>query len=187
MEFGRRITTVLIAVLVIINLIGCGALEEKTKNKVAIETLLEEFEACKEASEDRNSCKHFTAEAICKYNGISDFELEDGSYTHYDELLDEIVTSPHWSFLGDANNQETLDNAQDLANRGYPVVCIDTKGSSHFIVLIIEGEMEKSSKWDLNCPNSAAFFPRSRPESYINKTLNYAFKKPKGLEIFVRK
>ena len=29
--------------------------------------------------------------------------------------------------------------------------------------------------------------PHSTAEPYINKTLNYAFKKPKGLEIFVRK
>lgn len=180
----RKVVCVLAAALF---LVQCGSLEEKTKNKVAIETLLEEFEACKEASTERKKCKHFTAEAICKYNGISDFENEDGTYLDYDDLFEAITTSADWEFLGDANDQKALDDAQSLADRGFPVVCVDAKGNNHFTVLIIEGEMSKSAKWGLNCPNSAAFFPLNSPESYINKTLNYAFKKPKGLELFVKR
>ena len=169
-------------------LISCGALEEKTKNKVAIEQLLEEFIACKESSDDdRRMCKHYTAEAICKYNGIEDFENSDGTYLEYHDLFIAITDSPNWKFLGEANEQSVLDDAQNLANRGFPVVCIDAQDKHKFAVLIIEGEAQSSKKWGLTCPNSAAFFPSKRPEPYINKTLNYAFKKPKGLEIFVRK
>jgi len=167
---------------------GCGALEEKTKNKVAIEQLLEEFIACKEAnSDERRACKHYTSEAICKYNGIDDFQNSDGTYLEYHDLFVAITDSPHWSFLGAADDQDVLDNAQGLANRGFPVVCVDANDKHKFAVLIIEGELSNSKKWGLKCPNSAAFFPSKRPEPYINKTLNYAFKNPKGLEIFVKK
>ncbi|MBL4703412.1 MAG: hypothetical protein JKY54_02765 [Flavobacteriales bacterium] len=178
---------ILFLVAVVAIFTQCDGIEEQTKNKVAIEQLLTDFEACKEASTERKACKHFTAEAICKYNGIDDFENDEGGYLDYDDLFVAIVDSPYWEFLGDANDQKTLDDAQSLADRGFPVVCVDAKGDNHFIVLIITGEMTKSGKWGLNCPNSAAFFPKKRPESYINKTLNYSWKKPKGLEIYVKR
>ena len=168
--------------------IGCSSIEEKNKNKVAITELLANFQICKEENDsERRSCSHYTSEAICKYNGITDFQNQDGSYLDYKELFTAITDSPMWKFLGSAEDQEVLNDAQDLANRGFPVVCVNADDKHKFAVLIIEGACAQSGKWKLNCPNSAAFFPSKKPEPYINKTLNYAFKKPKGLELFVKK
>ena len=175
-------------VLLAVFLFSCSSIEEKTKNKVAITELLTDFEICKEENESkRRYCSHYTSEAICKYNGITDFENQDGSYLDYKELFTAITDSPFWKFLGSAEDQKVLDDAQNLANRGFPVVCIDANDKHKFAVLIIEGECAKSRKWKLNCPNSAAFFPSKKPDPYVNKTLNYAFKKPNGLELFVKK
>ena len=178
----------IIPFLLVVLFIQCGVTEEKTKNKTAIDQLLTEFNACKEDTEsDKKKCKTFTAEAICKYNGIDDFESEEGGYVDYHDIYELVNNDSKWTFLGEASTQDVLDNAQDLANRGYPVIAVDAKDKHKFCVLIIEGEMAKSGSWGLNAPNCAAFFPGSRPEPFINKTLNYAFSKNKSVEIFVKK
>lgn len=176
----------LIPVLFVLAFVGCE--EEKVMNKVAIEQLITEFESCKSTHpDDRTACKHFTAEAICKYNAIDDLKDEEGHYIDYHEIYDFVNGNSGWTFLGNGNDQSVLDNAQDLANKGYAVIAIDSDDKHKFCALIVEGEQKKSGSWGLNAPNSAAFFPGSKPESFVNKTLNYAFRNPETLEIFVNK
>ena len=176
-------------------MVGCGpSAEEKekevneisAKKRLTIETILEEYNDCSANSESRNDCKNFTARAICEYYGIDDLKI-DGEYVEYHAIFDFVTTDATWKNLGLATVQESLDNAQQMANDGFPVVAIDTEDKHKLAIIIIEGEQVKSGSWGLNAPTCAAFFPASGPEPFIHKTLNYAFSSPEGIQLWVRK
>lgn len=160
-------------------------LPTKPEKRKTIETILEEYQQCKE-DDSSSYCKTFTAKAICEYNGVEDLK-ENGSFVDYHDIHNIILNDDTWKNLGLANSQEALDNAQLMANKGYPVVAIDTQDEHKFSVLILQGEQVKSGKWNLNVPNCAAFFPTNYTRSFINKTLNYAWKSPDGIQLWVRK
>ncbi|MCB0402241.1 MAG: hypothetical protein KDD41_09175 [Flavobacteriales bacterium] len=170
----------------IVLLVGCSR-DVTTVNieKESIEHLIDEYDDCQSSAENALSCKDFTAKAISKYYGVEDLMVE-GKYINYDEIYDFVDGSDAWRNYGKASRQVVLDNAQKFANEGVPVIAINTSDDNKFVVLIIEGEQSKSSKWGVNVPNCAAFFPKNGPEPFINKTLNYAWSSPDGVEIWVR-
>ena len=181
----------LIFALAVIMLGVYGCAEEKPSDeqkKVTIETILEEYEECSEHAEDHKDCKCFTARAICEYNGITDLK-KGGEYVDYHDIHGFLTSDDAWKNLGMATNQGALDNAQQMANDGYPVVAIKTDDQHKFAVLIIQGEQTKSNSWGLMVPNCAAFFPVSTRglDSFINKGMNYAWSKPDAVQMWVKK
>ncbi len=160
-------------------------LPTEPQKRMTIEAILEEYQQCKQ-NESSSFCKTFTARAICEYNGVDDLK-EKGEFIEYHDIHNKILKDDTWKNLGMADSQEALDNAQLMANKGFPVVAIDTKDKHKFSVLVLQGEQAKSGKWGLNVPNCAAFFPTNYKRSFINKTLNYAWKKPNGIQLWVRK
>jgi hypothetical protein len=167
--------------------IGCGGEKSETINidKESIEHLLEEYGECQDEAESAMDCKRFTAKAISKYFGVEDLKKED-TYIEYHDIHDFVSESNAWRNYGGAESQATMDNAQKFANEGIPVIAINTEDKNKLTVLIIAGEQATSSKWGVKVPNCAAFFPKNGPEPFINKTLNYAWSSPYGVEIWVR-
>ena len=147
---------------------------------------MEEYNDCSANAESRNDCKNFTARAICEYYGIDDLK-KDGEYVEYHDIYDFVNADASWKNLGMATEQESLDNAQQMANEGFAVVAIDTEDKHKLAIIIIEGEQVKSGSWGLNAPECAAFFPASGPAPFIHKTLNYAFSSPEGVQLWVKK
>jgi hypothetical protein len=177
-----------IATVVVFILSSCGdeiSSENDTIKKVAIEALLDDYENCQSFGKDAMDCKDFTAKAICQYFGVNDLQKE-GKYIDYHDIYDFVSASNEWENLGSADEQLVLDNAQQFANKGIPVIAIDTEDPHKLTVLIIAGELGSSSKWGGKVPNCAAFFPINGPQPFINKTLNYAWSSPDGIEIWVR-
>lgn len=170
---------------------SCNQQNDDTRTEVIKQTGISElmgiYEDCKINSSSRNECKHFIAQSICEYNGISDFVDEEGNYVDYHSIYDLILEDEKWKNIGNASNQSVLTDAQTLANEGLPVIAINTSDKHKFSVLVIKGELSQSRSWDLKTPNTAAFFPVSGPESYINKPLSYSWSSPKGILLFVRK
>ena len=176
-------------------IVGCGPTAEKkeqeeqdisTQKRLTIETILEEYNECSVNAESRNDCKNFTARAICEYYGIDDLKKE-GDYVEYHDIYDFVTADESWKNLGMATVQETLDNAQQMANEGFAVVAIDVEDKHKLAIVIIEGEQVKSGSWSLNAPQCAAFFPASGPKPFIHKTLNYAFSSPESIQLWVKK
>ena len=172
-------------------MVGCGPTEEEKKEeskqkRIKIETILEEYNDCNANAENRNDCKNFTARAICEYYGIDDLK-KDGEYVEYHDIFDFVTKDASWKNLGMATEQVTLDNAQKMANDGFPVVAIAVEDKHKLAIIIIEGELKKSGKWGLSAPQCAAFFPASGPKPFIHKTLNYAFSSPEGIQLWVKK
>jgi len=178
----------ILSFLFVIILMSCGSdgsIGNSTVDKVEIEELLSDYENCQSLGKEVNDCKSFTAKAINRYFGVNDLKRE-GKYIDYNEIYNFILSNDDWRSLGKATDQEVLDNAQYLANKRIPVIAINTEDEHKFTVLIVKGEQVKSSKWNVKVPNSAAFFPNKGPKPFINKTLNYVWSSPKGVEIFVR-
>ncbi len=166
---------------------SCSNKPTDEEKRVAIETILEEYNDCVAEAETHQDCKTFTARAICEYNGLDDLK-EDGEYIMYDEIYDFITSGDSWKSLGFAPDQEVMTEAQDLANQGYAVIAVNTEDKHKFTVLIVKGELSKSGKWDAEVPTCAAFFPASSSmEAFINQTINYAWSSPDGVEFFVKR
>ncbi len=168
-------------------LYSCGTTPNDEEKRVTITTLEEEYKACIADAQSNNDCKTFTARAICEYNGLTDLK-ENGIYIEYHKIYDFILKEGSWESLGFAPNQAVMNEVQEMVNEGYAVIAINTKDKHKFTVLIIKGELKKSGKWNANVPSCAAFFPaKSSLEAFINKTINYAWSKPDGIEFFVKR
>ncbi len=63
-----------------------------------------------------------------------------------------------WKNLGMATVQESLDNAQQMANDGFPVVAIDTEDKHKLAIIIIEGEQVKVGFLGVKCSNLCGIF-----------------------------
>jgi hypothetical protein len=184
----NKISVKIVLMLTVATLVSCGSRENIETIKIekeSIEHLLEEYEDCQASAESAMDCKDFTAKAISKYFGVEDLMIE-GEYVDYHEIYDFVDGNNAWRKIGGAKSQITLDKAQETANEGFPVIAINTDDEHKMVVLIIAGEQSKSSKWGVSVPNCAAFFPKNGPEPFINKTLNYAWGSPDGIEIWIR-
>lgn len=179
-----QLTVLLLSIFTFTN---CLEVKTDKEKKIAIEAILEEYQDCKANSESNHDCNSFVAKAICKYYGIDDLK-KDGEYIDYNEIYDFIIAGNSWESIGVAPDQEVLSEAQKLVNDGYAVIAINTEDKHKFTVLIVKGETSKSSNWNVEVPTCAAFFPASSSlESFINKTINYAWSSPSGVEFFVRR
>ena len=167
---------------------GSSADAGNTHEKIDGSAVLNEFKDCTDNNKEPNACKDLTAKAICGHCGISDFVKTDQprEYVDYDAISGIILQSSAWRALGDGDEQSVLDEAQQLANSGKCVVAINTSEGQSNIAWILPGEMEKSTSWGVNCPNSATFIPHSSKWSYVGQTLNYAWKKPGGVVLYAR-
>ncbi len=182
-----KLITLSISILSLFFFTQCVDVPTDEEKKITIETILEEYNDCKANAEGNHDCKSFVARAICEYNSLDDLKI-DGEYIEYNEIYDYITKGNSWKSLGFAPDQKVLSDAQKLVNDGYAVIAINTKDKYKFTVLIVKGEETKSSKWGANVPTCAAFFPASsKLESFINKTINYAWSKPDGIEFFVKR
>lgn len=151
--------------------------------------ILEDIEAdyfdCKAAESDEQECNHFTAEAICRFYEIDDFE-KNGSYVSYRDIKDMVtLNGGGWEAIGIASRQADLDQAQDYANSGRATIAFDPTKTNH-VAIILPGKPQKSNSWGLDAPNSASFFVH-KPDCYVNKALSYSFKSPEGIILYARK
>jgi hypothetical protein len=182
-----KIIKLSIVLLSIFTFTQCAEVPSDEEKKITIETILEEYNDCKANAESNHDCKSFVARAICEYNGLDDLK-SDGEYIEYNEIYDFITKGNSWKSLGFAPDQKVLSDAQKLVNEGYAVIAINTEDKYKLAVLIVKGEETKSTKWGVNVPTCAAFFPASSSlESFINKSINYAWSQPDGIEFFVKR
>jgi hypothetical protein len=152
----------------------------------SIDGIFNDFMSCKDNATERASCKEFPAKAICTVYGINDLMSGEGAYVKYDELLANLDMSK-WTKVGPASDQSALDKAQAAANEGRAAFAIDEGDQYGNIAIILAGEKTHSTKWGLDCPNSASMFMSGHKYSYMNKGLNYAWKDNGDVYVYVRK
>ena len=153
----------------------------------ALREIQEEYKTCRENEESKSDCKNFTTKAVATFYELKDEELmKDGEYINYTALPELVASSDNWELIGNAEDQSTLNKAQTAADKGTAVIAfVEGKKGGH-VSMIIPGEMRKSGKWDLLCPNSTGFF-RHKVESYIDKQLSYSFRSPDDVVVYKHK
>jgi hypothetical protein len=156
------------------------------QGKVTMNSILEAFTYCKETAENPLQCKYFVAKAIDDYFGVKDF-MSNGTYVDFENILFMVRSNSKWRSLGQANSQQVLDQAQALANKGKPVLAIQTNTKYGHIVIVLPGKTEKAPNWGgLSCPIVASFFMVQDHDSFVDKSMAFAWSSPEGVEIFAR-
>ena len=158
----------------------------ENKGKITMGEILEAFIYCKETAENSLQCKYFIAKAINDYFRINDFSV-NGSYVDYDKIAFIVKSSDKWKNLGLATSQSVLNTANDLANVGRPVIAIQTSSTLGHVVIVLPGLNEKAMSWGgLSVPKCASFFMIDGVESFVDKSMAFAWETPNGIEIFAR-
>ena len=167
---------------VILSMIGFQAkaqsINENWKQELA--KAVAEFKSCKQDVADNvNPCSKFTGESLKTVYKLDDFySAELKRYLTGSEIVKFLEGSSKWTKSGSALNQETLNMAQNNANKSIAVVAVyaDEDGLGH-VALILPGELSTSGTWSRNVPNCASFFMNTPEKSFSEKGLSYAFSK----------
>ena len=149
-----------------------------------LSTTIAYFKQCKAESENRNDCRNSITKMITEFYNIGDFRAKDGGFIIYDSIQPIVKRSNDWTRLGDANDQEALNKAQQAANNGKATIAVDVSQTYGQIAMIIPGKLTKSGSWKLNVPNAAALVNYNAEKSFMNKSLSYAFKSAKNIVLF---
>lgn len=146
--------------------------------KKEMNTLLEQFLSCTSASPDNNyDCSSYISESLAKIYKIGNIYNDKAKrYKLMNEIAPGIEESSQWTLIGNAYEQQTLDQAQTLANANKAVVAVykTTEGVKH-IAVVLPGELQFSGTWGFKVPNSASFVLSEPSKSYVEKGLSYAF------------
>jgi hypothetical protein len=141
--------------------------------------------SCIESDPNGGACNAFAGYVLDRAYGISDFKTIGGylvSAEIYNYVSDN-TNHPAWIFLGAANSQSVLVQAQNEANSGIPVIALTT---AHVAVVIPSIYMYSSSSWKLCVPISAAHFLNDPAENYDSGPLSKSWSSPEGVKLFER-
>lgn len=152
-----------------------------------LSTTIAYFKNCKANAEDRNDCRNSITKMISEFYTIDDFKNASGDYVIYDSIQPIVAKNTSWKKLGNASNQEVLEQAQEAANNGQATIAIDVSESYGQVAMIIPGKLTNSGSWKLKVPNTAALVNYDASKSFMNKSLAYAFKSAENIVLFTRK
>lgn len=156
------------------------------RGKITMASILDAFIYCKETAENPLQCKYFVAKAMDDYFGVKDFK-SNGNYVDFENILFMVRSNTKWRSLGQAKEQKTLDMAQELANKGKPVLAIQTNTKYGHMVIVLPGQLQAAPNWGgLRCPIVASFFMVDDLDSFVDKSMAFAWSGPDGIEIFAR-
>ncbi|WP_459210149.1 hypothetical protein [Aquimarina rhabdastrellae] len=149
-------------------------------------TVVSDFIACKQQASERNHCRNSISQIISQTYSIADFKDQKNGYVIYDSIRPIISRSNQWKKLGSALNQQHLDQAMEHTNNGGLSLVIDTENSYGHVVMLVPGEMKKSSSWNLQLPPVLSLLNFKPEKSFNGKALSYAMKKSNSLQVYIR-
>jgi hypothetical protein len=142
--------------------------------------MLEEFKACApDAENGQNRCQQFTAQCFSTVYNVKDFYASaDKRYMNLPEMVAYLQQSGKWTALGAGYDPKVLANAQTYANEGKAVVAVYmSEEQLGHASIILPGELKLSGTWGVKVPNSASFFTYNPTNSYLHKSLAYAYER----------
>jgi hypothetical protein len=150
--------------------------------------MLNEFMSCQDKADDKSPCNRFVGKALRRVYNVDDFGPDEkGEYLDANTIAGYLATSDKWIFLGSADSQKVLNEAEEYANQGKALVAVKSDDPNGHVALILPGDLSASNTWNgLRCPNSASFFLKHPEKSYVGKKLSYAFDSPVGVKIYGR-
>ena len=161
--------------------------------------LYQEF-TCKQSQplDDRSPCNYFVGNALSRVYGVNDFKRREGFLTANEIYEYVIMHGTTWKDIGFASSQEVAKEAQSLANKGYPIIALRVGNVHGHVALIIPGKLIKSSSWNMDLPNSAAFIldqdgsynsATDKNKTYVGQALSWSWSAQDGkdVKVFYRK
>ncbi|HEY5826492.1 MAG TPA: hypothetical protein VIT44_19110 [Cyclobacteriaceae bacterium] len=187
----KKITSYLQLLLTGLLITGASALQAQSLNtnwRSNLKTSLNQFLSCTSIPSSKE-CVKFLGESLQTVYKVNDFYAKS-KYMNATEVAAFLKKSKQWSVIGHAYEQNTLQQAQDNANKKKAVVAayINEAGVGH-VVVITPGQVQSSGSWGLNVPNAVSFFLPQPSKSFVDKSLAFAFTKAqlKDVVIYVRK
>ena len=156
----------------------------------ALNNTIAEFQQCKKDNPgDKKACRDYTARAIEAYYGIDDFADAETKSVYRDVYLiaDDMQTSSFWKKLGQATDEGIWDKVRQHLAEGRIMLAYRAADQYRNIVMLMPGEGSTSMKWGkVKVPNAAVLFYHAPEKSFTDKTINYAWPMPAGVEIWIR-
>jgi hypothetical protein len=168
-------------------LIHLTAFSQAKNWEATLNQALQDFKTCMTA-ENKTVCQTYTAKAIKQVYSVTDFyQASSKSDMTPFEIQEFISNSSRWTNLGQAFKPEVLSKAQELSNAGKLVLVIlkgDSPADAH-VSLVLPGDLQASGSWGMSVPNVAAFFTHNPGNSFVNKSVSYAYTKGMILQLEV--
>ena len=93
----------------------------------------------------------------------------------------------NWKLIGAADEQKSLNAAQETANNGQATVAISRNDKYGHVAIILPGHCEKAPSWNgLEVPNCASFFMIYKLQPFAGKSLAYAWRSPKNILLYAK-
>lgn len=129
------------------------------------------------------SCNSFVGMALEKAYGQPDLKTAKG-YLSIVQLHAYLPASTTWTFMGPAASQDVLNQAQNDANNGAPVIALST---DHEALLLPSPVLVLSRGFANLCvPMSAAHFATDPSLNYASGPLSLSWPLPDGVSIWER-
>jgi hypothetical protein len=147
--------------------------------------LQERIQACQQRAEEF-ACGHFAARALNQLFGFTEFCKGDNCLMPY-EIAAEIHKDQHWTALGQADDQKTLTQAQEMATGGLPVIAVQASSDKGSVAIIMPGALFPSGNWDRKVP-LAVGVRLDKPEGSVYRSgLSYLFSEPAKVTLYAYK
>jgi hypothetical protein len=200
MRFRVRITSLLLVITTLFPIVTYGAQPTASRRhlpkpnaddswKSDVERMLQEFLSCAEPVDDRSPCNIFLARALDRVYGIKEFgdPARPSTVMRANEIADYVAARTDlWVSLGSGDKQDSLNQAQEYANRGKAIIAVwkspEANRPGH-VALILPGQLSNSTTWQLRVPNSASFSLDRPRDSYVGGPLSKAFGAPKKAQV----
>lgn len=144
-------------------------------------------EGDEQAMSDRAACNWFAARGLEAAFGISDFTPQGGGWKNANQIAAILATSPNWTYLGEARQQDALAAAARAAADGRAVVAAQSGSPHGHVALVLAGPLTVSGSWNLQVPNSASMFLDRPQAAFVGCKLSYAFQQPANVKLYSRK
>lgn len=140
---------------------------------------------CIDDPNDPVACNVFVARAAEGAYGVTDFKNSDGTYITANQIMDRVRANSAWSKLGMADDQSVLDNAASGAADHLIIAVMSDQPHGH-VALVLPGDPQYSSNWQLKAPNSASAFLNNVSKAYVFCRLSWSFSDPSKVELWWR-
>jgi hypothetical protein len=131
-------------------------------------------------------CTYFPARALNQLFGIGEFcDAERCLRPH--EIAAQIAKDGQWTALGKASDQAILNQAQEMATGGLPVIAVQTANDKGLIAIVMPGKPVTSQSWGRKVPLAVGTRLDKPEASVYSQGLSYLFSDPSKVTLYVQK
>jgi hypothetical protein len=147
--------------------------------------LREQIDNCVEGKGEY-ACRHFAARALHQLFAIDDYCKADACLQSH-EIAAELSKDSHWEVIGKGDQQAVLNQAQEMATGGLPVIAVQAGADKGLVAIVMPGRLVPSQRWSRNVPVSVGTRLDKPEGSVYGKGLNFLFSDPSKVTLYAYK